>query len=109
MTDRKTTAKGDWLDDLLRERPDYVPDEGFTARTLSRLPARRRWYASRNFVILAATAIACTSAFLMPGLAQEMAGSLIELSTLKALNSVAAAVSVALLYGLGLAATTADR
>jgi hypothetical protein len=43
----------DPLDELLRETDEYIPDNGFTARVLQNLPARRglRW---RRFAVLSA-------------------------------------------------------
>jgi uncharacterized membrane protein YcjF (UPF0283 family) len=43
----------DPLDALLREADGYVPDNGFTARVLTSLPARRS-HSWRRFVVLSA-------------------------------------------------------
>ena len=48
----------DPLDTLLREADEYIPDGGFTARVLQRLPARRSrsWY---RLVVLSAALLIC--------------------------------------------------
>jgi hypothetical protein len=43
----------DPLDALLREADGYIPDNGFTARILTSLPARRK-HSWRRFVVLSA-------------------------------------------------------
>jgi hypothetical protein len=35
-------SQEDWLDRRLHEAAPYIPDDGFTARVLQQLPARRR-------------------------------------------------------------------
>ena len=47
----------DPLDALLREAEVYVPDNGFTARVLKNLPARRKGHWSRFAVLSAAVLI----------------------------------------------------
>lgn len=46
MKNDQTNLPADPLDALLREADDYVPDNGFTARVIKNLPARRR----RNWI-----------------------------------------------------------
>jgi len=47
----------DPLDALLREAENYIPDNGFTARVLKTLPARRKRHWSRFAVLSAAVLI----------------------------------------------------
>lgn len=37
-----TPESNDWLEELLRQPPQEIKDNGFTARTLANLPRRRR-------------------------------------------------------------------
>jgi hypothetical protein len=46
----------DPLDELLREADGYLPDNGFTARVLTALPARRK-HSWRRFAVLAAAVL----------------------------------------------------
>ena len=41
----------DPIDELLREADSYIPDDGFTTRVLTSLPARRK-HSWRRFVVL---------------------------------------------------------
>jgi hypothetical protein len=110
MSDNK--AYNDWLDDLLRQEADYVSDDGFTARVLAALPeTRRRWYASRSVILLAATMFASVAALLIPGLAGYVVGSLIDIVTLKSVSAgkLAVLVPIALFYWAGLSAAAAER
>lgn len=102
----------EWLDRLLRESPAHVPDNGFTARVMAGLPpARRPWYASREFVLLVATVLSCAAGLALPGVADYLAGSLTDVLTLKslALDKLAVLVPIALLYWGGIAAAAAER
>jgi len=110
MSDDK--ANNDWLDDLLRQEADYVDDRGFTARVLAALPeTRRAWYASRGFILLAATVLASVAALLIPGLASYVVGSLIDIVALKSVSAgkLAVLVPIALFYWAGLSAAAAER
>jgi hypothetical protein len=59
MTNEPNNATGsnDPLDVLLREADEYVPDNGFTARVLTALPARRRKSWLRLAILGAATMV----------------------------------------------------
>ena len=108
----KPAADKDWLDSLLSQEPDYIRDDGFTARVLAALPTTsRRWYASRSFILLAATMFACVAALLVPGLANYVVGSLMDLVTLKSVSAdrLAVLVPIALLYWAGLSAAAAEH
>ncbi|MGH3849874.1 MAG: hypothetical protein ACRDRT_09255 [Pseudonocardiaceae bacterium] len=110
MTDSK--IDDDWLDSLLREPADYIADGGFTARVLAKLPAARRpWYASRNFILLTASALACGAAACIPGMPQYVFGSLYDLFTFKSFSAdkLALLVPIALLYWTGLSAVAHER
>ena len=48
-----SSEQNDPLDELLREADAYLPDNGFTARVLTALPARRK-HSWRRFAVLAA-------------------------------------------------------
>jgi len=48
----------DPLDALLREADGYIPDNGFTARVITALPARRQ-HAWRRFTVLSTAMLAC--------------------------------------------------
>ncbi len=97
----------DWLDDLLRQRPEDIADGGFSARVLRALPAiRKPWYASRDFILLAASTAACGVALAIPGLADYVIDSLIGLLTLKSVTveTLAVLVPVTLLYWTAISA-----
>ena len=71
----------DRLDTLLRRAPGPIADDGFTARVLAALPQTRQpWYASRGFVLVAATVLGSLAVVLIPGVFEYTADSLISLS-----------------------------
>ena len=115
MSDRATDGRAadkDWLDVLLSQESEYIRDDGFTVRVLAALPATSRpWYASRSFILLAATMFACVAAFLVPGLANYVVGSLMDLVTLKSVSAgkLAVLIPIALLYWAGLSAAAAEH
>ena len=54
----------DWLDQRLREEASYIDDDGFTARVMSRLPARGRPpQALRASILLLVSAFATAIAY----------------------------------------------
>jgi hypothetical protein len=102
----------DWLDRVLHEEQDYIADAGFSARVMSALPATHRpWYASRSVVLLLATVIACGAGLVLPGVANYILTSLIDIFTLKSFSpdKLAVLVPIALLYWGGLSAAVAER
>ena len=91
----------DWLDAALREPAHYIDDDGFTARVLAAIPARRRpWYSSRAAVILASTVAASAIGLAVPGTASYLISSLLDLFLLRGVTpgSLAILVPLAVLY-----------
>lgn len=57
----------DWLDARLREESPYIDDDGFTARVVQQLPARRQSRSLRTAILLCATVVACVIAYVLSG------------------------------------------
>jgi len=77
----------DWLDDVLREGPRYIEDNGFTARVVAALPPPQRKRRLRRTIILGGmSAIACLLGLVvLPG-DRFVAGCVLELVTARALH-----------------------
>jgi hypothetical protein len=104
--------KEGWLDGVLREQPDYIPDAGFTARVMAAAPETRRpRYRSRNVVLLAATLVSCIAGLILPGVASYVLTSLTAIFTLESFSpdKLAVLVPIGLLYWAGLSAAAAER
>jgi hypothetical protein len=72
----------DTLDRQLRDAAPYVDDEGFTARVIARLPARRReprWL--RATVLLGLTVLGSGVAYLLSGGGRFVREGVVELSS----------------------------
>jgi hypothetical protein len=70
------------LDRELREAAPYIDDEGFTARVMARLPARRReplWL--RAMILLGLTALGSGVAYLLSGGGRFVREGVIQLSS----------------------------
>lgn len=85
----------DWLDARLREESPYIDDDGFTARVVQRLPARRQSRSLRTAILLCATVVASVVAYVLSGggaFLRETAAFLVAmpLSTVCALAGVSA-------------------
>jgi hypothetical protein len=57
----------DWLDARLREESPYIDDDGFTARVVQQLPARRQSRSLRTAILLCATVVASVIAYVLSG------------------------------------------
>ncbi|MDQ6626155.1 MAG: DUF5056 domain-containing protein [Verrucomicrobiota bacterium] len=57
----------DWLDARLRDESPYLDDDGFTARVVQKLPARRHSRSLRTAILLCATIVASVVAYLLSG------------------------------------------
>jgi len=57
----------DWLDTRLREDAAYIDDNGFTARVVQKLPARRIGQSLRATILIGLTVVACLIAYLVSG------------------------------------------
>ena len=57
----------DWLDARLREESPYIDDDGFTARVVQQLPARRHSRSLRTAILLCATIVATLVAYVLSG------------------------------------------
>jgi len=104
--------KEDWLDRVLREQPDYIPDAGFTARVMAAVPETRlSRYLSRPVVLLAATIVSCVVGLVLPGVASYVRTSLTDIFTFQSFSpaKLAVLVPMGLLYWAGLSAATAER
>lgn len=59
-----TDLDHDWLDDLL-ERPAVLEDDGFTERTMARLPPRRPSFALSSAILMGATVLGTVTTVLL--------------------------------------------
>lgn len=57
----------DWLDARLREESPYIDDDGFTARVVRQLPARRQSRSLRTAILLCASVVASMVAYVLSG------------------------------------------
>jgi|ERR1051325_2623338 hypothetical protein len=57
----------DWLDTRLREETAYIDDDGFTARVVQKLPARRIRHSLRAAILIGLTIIASVIAYMVSG------------------------------------------
>ncbi len=58
----------DWLDDLLREEPPHIHENGFTRRVLEELPGRTAGSGMKAFVLILSAVIGCILyMFIFPG------------------------------------------
>jgi hypothetical protein len=65
----------DWLDARLRDEACYIDDDGFTARVVQQLPARRQSRSSRSVILLGITLLACALAYLLSGRGEFLANA----------------------------------
>ena len=95
----------DWLDTRLREETAYIDDDGFTARVVQKLPARRIRHSLRAAILIGLTIIASVIAYMVSGggwfIAEE--ATKLAMMPLTAIWVCAAAVTILIMAG-GLAA-----
>lgn len=59
--------QNDWLETRLREEVPYIDDDGFTARVVQKLPARRIRRSLRATILIGLTIVASVIAYLVSG------------------------------------------
>ena len=59
----KKLQEHDWLEDLLRQPQQQIPDDGFSQKVLHALPNKNQGHNIRLVVILSLTFVACLIGF----------------------------------------------
>ena len=66
-----TPPNNDWLDDLLKEEPEYIDDAGFSAKIVSALPSHAKLLWRRRLILGIATFCALLAAsFILPSFSE---------------------------------------
>ena len=97
------------LDALLRDETPYIDDDGFTARVVRQLPARRQRRSLRAMILLGMTLLAGAVAYVLSGDGAPIAEGFARLALLPMWILVALAIICGGLVTLGGAAAALLR
>lgn len=101
----------DWLDDVLKEGPRYIEDNGFSARVVSALPRRKQRAWVRTAVLGGAAVAGCALGLvLLPG-GKFVADCALQLATARTLTPslIMPALIVAALVGTSLIPVATEK
>jgi hypothetical protein len=101
----------DWLENVLRQEPPYINDDGFTARVVATLPKRRNRAWLRGTILVGMAVLGCIIALLvLPG-EQFVADSMVKLVTARSLSLalLPPLVLIASVFGAGFALMASEK
>ena len=78
----------DWLEDALKRDDRYINDDGFTARLVAALPARRKRAWLRPVILGSTTAAGLALAFAFMPVGDYLTGSFVELFRARSFSAV---------------------